>query len=475
MPTLPLARFYGASEEVFEVTVHEPAGARRPPEAFVHDLWQHRRYTAAALTTTDGLPIEVLDPGRPNTDQGPDFLHARIRIDGEVHEGAVEIHTTSGDWFAHAHHRDRAYDGVILHVTLHTDVWTGALLRQDGTRLPEAALYPALDTPLRTLLHRFHTQDADDLPCGAGFAAAPAALRDGWIDALAAERMDHKRAALAEQFLRTPDPEALLHERLFAALGYAKNAEPMTALARRIPLTIARTIEDVRDLEALHLGTAGLLPEPGGLLDADRATADAVMAMRARYQRLRLVHAIERMDPDAWRFFRLRPANFPPLRVAQGVVLVHSLLRRDPIGRLLDAACSPAPVPALRRVLRAVPGSFWQTHVRLDRPARPRDPALGRPRRDALIANAVVPVLLLLAEHASDLLLEGALLDVLRALPASSDEVTRRFAAHGTRARTAYTVQGLHQLYRTRCTEARCLSCAIGRHLLANSCGPDAR
>lgn len=464
----PPPQFYGAQDAVFEVTVHEPEHGRRVPEALVHDLWQARRF-AAALATTDGRPLAVLDPGQPNTDQGPDFRDARLRIGETLWAGDVEIHTTSGQWYAHRHHLDAGYDGVVLHVALYADVWTGSLRRADGTVLPEIVLFPHLEAPVRSLLHEFLTRPAGALACAGGFACVPAAVRDACIEELAAERLRQKMHRLAEAYLGAPDLDALLHERLFAALGYAPNADAMATLARRLPLAHVRPCADPLDLEALHLGTAGLLPEPAGLLAADRATADYVMDLRERFDRLRLHLDLTPMARTTWKFFRLRPANFPPLRVAQAGALVQTLLRHDPLGRLLRALRAEAPVAALRRLLRATPGAFWQTHVRLEKASKPRHPAIGQARCDDLITNAVVPVLLLHAEQTNDAGLERALYDVLRALPPTTDAVVRRFAKLGSRPRNAFTAQGVHQLYRTRCTEGRCLTCRIGQALLSQS------
>lgn len=464
----PDPRFYGAEETVFEVTLHEPGALLRVPEALIHDLWHRRRYDAAALATTEGTPVVVLDPGTPNTDRGPDFSGARLRLGETEWAGDVEIHPTSGGWFDHRHHEDAVYDRVVLHVALYADVWTGSLHRADGSPVPEVLLYPLLDAPLRHLLYQFYTRPEGTLLCSDGWPRVPAGLREAWIRRLALERLRTRRAELADAFLQTPDLEALLHERLFAALGYAKNDEPMAALARRLPLALVRQIDDGRDLEALHLGVAGLLPTPADLLQSDRATADYVMDLRDRFERLQLHLDLPTMERTAWRFFRLRPANFPPLRIAQAVALVRpgGLLHRDPLGAMLQAIRAEELVEALRAALRAVPGSFWETHVRLEKTTKPRRPTLGRARRDAMLTNAVVPVLLLHAEQTADAGLETALYEVLRALPAARDEVSRRFEELGLRPRDALTAQGLHQLYRTRCAEVRCLSCRIGQYLL---------
>ena len=461
--------FYGVHNEVYEVTLHEPSGpSPQVPEALVQDIWHAQRFDSAALVTSDGAPITIINPGTLNTDSGPDFTGAHLRIGDTDWRGDVEIHTTSNGWFHHKHHLDPAYNGVVLHVTLCADIWTGGLLRADGHPIPELILYPHLDTPLRHLLYQFYTKPTGTIPCADGWPQVPETVREPWIQELAAERMQAKKDRLAATYLHIPDLDTLLHERLFAALGYAKNDDAMTALARRLPPAIVRRLNDPLDLEALHLGVAGLLPAPADLLDSDRATADYAMDLRDRFDRLQLQSEIPVMERTAWRFFRLRPANFPPLRIAQAVALFRPgrLMHRDPLGQLARAARAEGPVKALRAALYAKPGAFWTTHVRLEKTTKPRDPGIGTSRLDALIANAVVPVLLLHAEQTSDPALEAAVFDVLRRLPPEQDEIMRRFTALGTKPGDAWTAQGLHQLYRTRCSEARCLTCAIGRFLL---------
>ena len=460
--------FYGFDETVYEVAFHEPGGAARVPEALVQDVWRTQRFDPAGLTTSNGARLEVLDPGTLNTDSGPDFTGAVLRIGGTEWRGAVEIHTASSGWFDHRHHLDVRYDAVVLHVALQADIWTGGLLRADGTPIPELILYPRLQAPLRKLIHDFYTRPAQDLLCASRWREVPADVRDPWIDQLATERVREKARRLAQPSLVPSDLPELLHESLFAGLGYAKNDEAMRSVARRLPLSLTEDLSDVRNLEALHFGVAGLLPTPADLLQSDRATADYVMDLCERFDRLRHQFEIPVMKKATWRFFRLRPANFPTLRLAQAVALLapSGLLRRDPIGTLTRALRSEDPVAALRSALRVQASPFWHTHVRLETATRPRKAALGRSRIDTLVVNAVAPAMLLYAEQTGDERLEKAVWDVLGRLPVTPNEVTRRFRALGTRPQSALAAQGLHQLYRTRCTEARCLNCPIGAFLL---------
>jgi len=458
---------YESDDLPVAVFLHEPDPDVQVPEALIHDLWRHQRFDVEDLSTTDGSPVQIFDPGRQNSDAGPDFSGAHIRIDEMEWRGDVEIHTTSGGWFEHSHHTDPRYDRVILHVTLRADVWTGGLLRHDESTLPEIVLGPRLDAPLRRLLRAFHTRaDPDTLACATRWNDVPTSKKRDWISRLARERLQSKQDRMASGSEASLDER--LQEYLFAGLGYSKNDEPMRRLAQRLPPERVRSLETQESREALHFGVAGLLPAPADLLDADRETADYAMALRDRFHRLQVEYDLPSMDQTAWTFFRLRPNNFPPLRIAQAVAWYteDGLLSGNPLPPLRSALEGESPATALRDALEATPPSFWRTHYHLTKTSAEHDPSLGASRRDTLLVNAVVPALLLDAEQRDDRKQARAALQVLQSLSAPRDSVLRRFRDLGTEVNSAFEAQGLHHLYRRYCTEGGCLDCAIGRHLL---------
>lgn len=464
----PPTHFYGDDDAVFALALHEPQGDRHVPERFVQDLWRTQRFLAQGLTTTSGRAVTVLAPGRHNHDTGPDFRDARLLLDGEEHLGDVEVHTTSGDWLAHRHHQDPRYDRVILHVTLFTDVWTGHLARSDGATLPEIDLLPLLPAALRRMVHDFHTRTDDAPACASRWGTVPEALRAGWVARLGRERLEARCREATVHCRREADLERVLYEFLFAGLGYAKNTGAMAALTRQVSLAQARGLPDPRDREALFLGAAGLLPAPADLLRSDRVTADYAIDLSDRWHRLRLLLGLEPLSRQEWLFFRLRPANFPTLRLAQGAAWFggpEGLLTAGVLDRLWEILSTPRPLPVLRRLLRAHPGAFWETHYRLDRATRRRPALLGAERVDALLLNAVAPVLLALCDRRGAAQ-RARVFDLVATLPHRPDVVTRRYGALGSPPRNAFEAQGYHQLYKTRCREARCLDCALGIHLL---------
>lgn len=452
------------------VSLHEPdARVRHVPETVIQDAWRTRRFDASELATTTGEPVTVLHPGFLNADAGPDFTSARLRIGAVEWGGDVEVHRTSGEWIEHRHDADPRYDRVVLHVTLIADRHTGKLRRADGTVIPEVVLYPLLQDSLRSLLVRFYTRPAPAFYCADSWAHVPGGVKRAWVRTLGYERLAARKRALADAFLTAPDLDALLYERIMRALGYAKNADPMEALARRVPLRRLAALPDRRDAEALLFGAAGLLPSPRDLLGADRASIEYVTDLRARLDRVPAIDPVPPLQPTVWSRARLRAASLPTRRIAQAAALFGpgGTLRDEPLARLNAAALGPKPLPALRHLLTdARPSTFWQTHFDFGRDTKPGTARIGRGHADRVLVNAVLPTLLVAADQHDDPALRDAAFGLYETLPAGSDRVTRMFEQRGTVPASALESQGLHQLYRTRCTVGHCLSCRVGRHVL---------
>lgn len=460
---------YADASGGLRISLHEPdARLDRIPEAVLQDLWRRLDFDLTGLQTTAGAPVQILDPGQLNLDGGPDFSAARVRI-GEVEwVGDVEIHRTSGEWVVHRHDEDRRYDRVVLHVTLGTDRHTGALRRADGTAVPEVVLLPRLQSSLRALLYEFFAQPSAAFPCAPSWRKVPRRIKGPWLRLLAQERLRDRMAPLAGGTPPAETLEDVLYRATMRALGYAPNADAMEQLARRIPLRRLRQCRDRMDAEALLLGAAGLLPTAAALPPGDEATQAYALELIERF-RSQPEATAPPMRSDAWQFARLRPANSPARRIAQAAVLLSTggLLDDDPLAAFRDALHRRRPITAMRQLLLHTEAHpFWRTHIRPETRCRDSPAALGQARADTIIANAVIPTLLLAAERERDYQVADRALDVLLDLPAPDDRVTRLFAAHGPAATNALEAQGLHHLLKTRCEKGRCLSCTVGRWLL---------
>ena len=402
----------------------------RVPEAAIQDAWVRGLFDPRGLATTAGEPVRVVARGRLNRDSGPDVSDARVEVAGMLWAGDVEVHPTSAGWEAHGHHQDPAYDRVVLHVVLAADRRTGTLRRSDGSALPELVLLPHLDRSLRRLLHAFYVTPRQAPHCAGRWAEVDEAARRGWVRHLGTERVRDRARRLGQAYGRRPDLDRLLVGRMFRALGYEANADAMETLAGRLDLAALRRL----DGPAVHRAVWAASGLGSDTLFSGPAPPSAVAPLR----------------PEAWRRGG-RPANAPRRRVAQAAAWLApgGPLRSDPVARLAEAA-----------------GLGRDAAVDVLRPEPPDGSArLGRPRALRVLADAVVPVLLLDAEQREDPALDAAALDLFGALPAATDRVTRRFADAGLTPQSATETQGMHHLARHYCDEGRCARCAIGRAL----------
>ena len=282
-------------------------------EDFLHYVWQHQYFDKADLRTTAGEAVTVLRPGFHNTDAGPDFLSARLQL-GEVEwNGAVEIHLRASDWHRHQHQHDAKYDQVVLHVVLHADE---PVRRTNGSAVPALVLDGRLAPELVGRYEALLAAPPEALPCAALLPQMPDIVRTMMVERTLLERVEQKAAVLTalHQHLGG-DWEAAAYHALMGAFGFKKNTEPLQRLAKALPLAVLRRHRhDRRQLEALLFGQAGFLAE------SEEVAHDLFIAdLRTEYQFL--AHKYQ-LAPAAlaahdWNFLRLRPANFPLVRLAQ--------------------------------------------------------------------------------------------------------------------------------------------------------------
>ncbi|MBF9237550.1 DUF2851 family protein [Hymenobacter sp. BT683] len=424
-------------------------------EDFLHYIWQHQYFDKVDLRTAAGEEIQVLRPGYRNADAGPDFLNARLRV-GEVEwNGAVEIHLRASDWARHNHQTDPKYDQVILHVVGSHDA---DVARTNGSIIPTLALQPRL---LPELLGRYQalveTPGPATLPCAPLLHLIPEITKTMMTERALLERVERKAdAVMALHQHLGQDWEATAYHALMAAFGFQKNSEPLARLAKAVPLAVLRRHRhDQRQVEALLFGQAGFLT------DNEETSGDEYI------QDLKREHAFlshkYQLQPTAlqvheWNYLRLRPANFPPVRLGQLAGLLHAR------PSLFEALLTAGSVRALSEFFQAPVPAYWRTHYRPGRPGKV--PALGKSSTDLLTANVVVPLRVAYARHVGQAALVETIVALLSELPAEHNQFTDMYESLGFTHRTAADSQGLLALHKNYCGPRRCLQCAIGSRLV---------
>ena len=413
-------------------------------ERLLQYIWQFRYFNTRQLFTVQGEPVMVIQPGSWNVDQGPDFSNARLRIGATLWAGNVEIHLNTSDWKKHGHSGDERYEKIIAHV-----VWN-----HDDADWPENIPLIELKSRVSQLMLDTYSQwlhSGDPLPCSGSINAVPPLVWTAWKDRLIAERWEMRIIALEKDLEKTQGHWEEIGWRLFCRyMGSKVNTESFEQIARHIPLNIiARHQNQIHQLEALLLGVAGLLQ--------GRAADKYHELLQKEYLHLRNKYKLQVINKPPV-FLRLRPANFPTIRLVQLAMLLH----RQP--RLFARLLQPQSLASVREMLQAEPNHYWLTHYRPGEESAAHAKPLGAQTIDVLIANAVLPAWY--AYERRQLGRTGAqALEWLQHLPKEVNKITRLFEGFGIRHEQALDSQAFLQLKKEYCDPRRCLSCAVAASL----------
>ena len=424
-------------------------------EQLLHYVWKHRILPLGKLCTTSGQEVEVIDPGLHNHDAGPDFFNAKVRIGGQVWVGNVEIHLRSSDWQRHGHQLDPAYNNVILHVA---EVVDAEVVTQDGKQLPQLCL----PIPEDVSEHYAELCRTEDYPrCWRIIPSLSRLTVHSWMSALLAERLA-ERAQRCLDWLKAVDGD--WERTLFVALarnfGFGVNGDAFEAWGKALPLhAAAKHRDDLFQLEALFLGSAGLLALEAVPPTARQAAAEDSYFLRLQREWAYLKHKFQLPEPMAyerWRYLRLRPQNFPHLRIVQ---LANLYFRGTASFAALMKASSRE---ALHTALDAAPSDYWQRHYLFGLESRRSEKHLSPSSRDLMIINTVCPMLFGYGEAHNDPSVQERAVELLEELRPEQNYIIRQWQQCGVEVASAADSQALIQLKRIYCDRKDCLRCRFG-------------
>ena len=420
-------------------------------EEFLYYLWENR-LTDNDLKTSEGEAVEVVATGYRNTDSGPDFLEAKIQIGDKLWAGHVEIHVKSSDWNRHGHQADKAYKNVILHVVYENDTKINDI--------PTLELKGHFDETLFANYQRFISSKGW-IPCEKSIGQVPMFTRLSWLDRMAVERLEGKSETVtkilnANQF----DWEDALYKLLMRYFGLKVNNEAFEYLANILPFkTLLKHADNLLQVEAMLMGCAGFLE--------DDFTVDYPLLLKREFAVMKAKFNLLTMPAERWRFMRMRPSNFPTIRLAQMAQLIH---KNGCLFSKIREAKNGDEVKALFDVKAS---EYWETHWRFtqrDRlpqcDSRKTAKHLGDATANILIINAVAPLLFCYGKlHKDESVCETAM-QFLEETEAEDNAIIRHFAQCGIKAENAMQTQALLHLYSYFCKRKRCLDCRIGNVLM---------
>ncbi len=417
-------------------------------EELLHYVWKHKLFALKPQQTTDGQSVEIIDPGLANIHAGPDFFNAKIKINGVLWVGNVEIHQQSSDWFRHNHHQDPAYDSVILHVASQIDAFP---TRSNGEAIPQMELqYPAYITANYGQLLREDRYPA----CHDLIRGLSSFFLHSWLSSLQIERFEAKTEQIQKRLeMCGQDWENAFFITLARNFGFGVNSDTFELWATTVPLAAVNKHRDsLFQIEAIFFGQAGLLQEP----PIDTYTEN----MSKEYQYLRQKFGLMPSHECHWRFLRLRPGNFPHIRIAQLACLYHRSQG------LLSQLMETESLKDIRELLKGGTSEYWVFHYIFGEVSHPQPKSLSESSINLLIINTVVPFLYAYGKHKAkeELCLRAG--KFLEELKPENNYIIRMWQECGLKACHAGDSQALIQLKKNYCDLKKCLYCRIGYEYL---------
>ena len=424
-------------------------------EDVISFLWKSQHFERQNLQTDAGEALQIMAVGQQNTNAGPDFTNARILIDGLEWAGNVEIHTRASDWQRHAHTRDHAYDSVVLHVVWENDT---PVFRTDGTTLPTLTLKSRV---LPHFLPKYYAllENTDVIPCAGQFGQVPDLPKLTMLDRVLMQRLERKAVFVQQLYQRNQDDwEETAYQLLAHNFGFKINAEPFLRLAQGLPFKILQKHRDnLTQIEALLLGQAGWLQN-------QESNDEYLVLLRREYDFLAAKYGLKprQLNPHEWKMLRLRPANFPTVRLAQLAALVQQQ------SSLFSLFINVENTSQLALAFQAKQSSYWQTHYQIGKAANGKVAALGRTSVENILVNTVVPLLVAYSQAKDNRNLLDKALQLLENLPAEQNHITEKWNNLGLKVKSSFDSQAVIELYNEFCTPKKCLNCSIGVSLVRN-------
>ena len=418
-------------------------------ESILHYVWQNKLFVAHGLETTDGEEVEIIDIGKYNTDAGPDFFNAKVKIGETLWAGNVEIHTHSTDWNKHNHQTDKAYDSVILHVVTEVD---GDVYRIDGEKIPQIILKcPAdIESNYEQLIH-----EQKWIPCAEKVSQIPSIFIQSWKNALLTERLEQKMSAIDNLLTENNQHwEEAFYITLARSFGFGTNSQAFESLAKSLPVSVLGKHKDsIFQLEALLFGQSGLL-------DNEKSTNEYASKLKQEYHFLQAKFGLVSMDASQWKLLRLRPDNFPHIRIAQFAALVYSSTK------LFSKIVENPDIEQLKVLFSCEPSIYWKSHYLFGTESPLKDKKLGPLSVDSILINTVVPFLFCYATQKGNEELKGRAIEILEKMPSERNTIITGWHNVGIKSDSAYDSQALLQLKKQYCDERKCLRCRIGHKVL---------
>lgn len=422
-------------------------------EDFLHYIWKHKKFDVSNLKTTDGEPVSILSVGQHNLNSGPDFFAARLKI-GEQHwAGNVEIHIKSGDWFVHHHETDKAYDNVILHVVWEYDT---DIFRKDNTIIPTLELKKLVNKEALHNYQKLFSKTKKWINCENDFKSVDDFIIQNWLERLYFERLERKSQDVEKLLKESSNNwEEVLFKMVAKNFGLKVNGEAFLSLANSFDFSVVRKHQSKASLlEALFFGQAGLLD--------DDVQDVYYLELAEEYQFLKQKFKLTNINVLSFQFFRLRPSNFPTIRLSQLANLYH---RQQ---HLFSKVIESKSIEAFYLLFSVDTSSFWETHYTFSRTTNQSKKRITKAFIDLLIINTIIPLKFCYAKYQGKEI-DDEIIEIIQFTTSEKNSIVEKFNTLKPISSSALQSQALLQLKSEYCEKNKCLQCAIGSNLLSGN------
>lgn len=419
-------------------------------EDFLHYVWKYKLFDTSNLLTTNNEAISIINSGMHNTDAGPDFFNGKIEIESTLWAGNIEIHINSSDWLVHHHQNDKAYDNVVLHVVYNHDK---DIYDAHNNPIPTLELKKLINDKLINKNNQLQ-KSRDWIPCQNQIADVDNFTIESWLSRLAVERLERKSEDIKITLEQNKnDWEQTFYQYLFKYFSLKVNALPFEQLAKNTPLKISEKHKNVTSIEALYYGQAGFLQE-----DVDD---DYYLTLKKEYHFLKAKFGLQAIDKSLWKLLRLRPANFPTIRISQ---LAHLLYNQT---RLFAKIIEAKSIKEIENLFKVDASDYWNNHYQFGESSlNTSNKKVGKTLINALIINVAVPFLFVYGKQKQDERIVDKALLFLEEIAPENNNIIKKWKELKVSSNNAMQTQALLELKNNYCSQKKCLNCNVGNKIL---------
>jgi len=420
-------------------------------EDFLHYLWKHKKFNVTNLKTTNGKTIEIVSVGQHNYNAGPDFFAAQLKINNQLWAGNVEIHVKVSDWFVHNHENDKAYDNVILHVVWEHDT---DIYRKDNTVIPTLQLKEVVSKEAQLNYQKLFSKTQKWINCENDFASVNDFTIQNWLERLYFERLERKSLDIDKLLKASSNNwEEVLFKMLSKNFGLKVNGDSFLSISNSFDFSVVRKLQSkVLGLEALFFGQAGLLEEDNQEV--------YYLELVKEYQFLKQKFNLSNQGVLPLHFFRLRPPNFPTIRLSQLAKVYHE--QQNLFSKIMDVKS----LEELHKLFTVSTSMFWETHFTFNKVSKQSKKIITKSFIDLLLINTIIPLKFSYAKYQGKVI-DKEIIEIIQNITSEKNSIVEKFNSFKPIATSALQSQAILQLKNEYCNKNKCLQCSIGNAIIS--------